>query len=87
MRRCSLAQAELAENLFVEDAFASPQRDAGLLQSRGGFVGDLFLFYRRIGQRAGQRFYHDFEEMTDGGQLVRIETLEQRVSFHARSPT
>ena len=77
------AQPELAEDLFVRDAFTAGERSAGAVQRRGRLRRDLFLFHWSQGQRARQRLHHHFEQTPHGVQLLGGQHIQQRVGLLA----
>lgn len=61
------------------NAFSASERGAGTVECRRCFRRDLFLFHGRGSQRMRQRAGHHPEQMEDGGELARIELIEELV--------
>jgi len=75
----SFTQAELAQDVFVRNAFSASQRSAGAIERGSRLRRNLFLFHGRGGQRTRQRAGHHLEQMDDGGELASIKLIEELV--------
>jgi hypothetical protein len=76
-----LLQAELAQDVFVRDAFSASQRSASAVKRGSRLRRNLFLFHRRGSERMRQRAGHHLEQVNDGGELTSVELIEELVCF------
>ena len=72
-------QAELAQAVFVRNAFSTSQRSAGTIECRRCFRRDLFPFHGRGSQCTRQRAGHCLKQVNNGGELASIELIEELV--------
>jgi hypothetical protein len=55
-----VAESELAEDIFVRDAFATGQRDTCAFEGISRLRRDLLVFHRRQREGALERLHHHF---------------------------
>jgi hypothetical protein len=75
----SFTQAELAQDVFVRNAFSASERSAGAVECGSRLRRDHFLFHGRRSQGTRQRAGHHLEQVNDGGELASIELIEELV--------
>src|SRR5271166_4585837 len=80
------AKAELGENLFMGNAFATCKGSLGFLKLASLFRSHRFVVIRSTGQGASERVEDDFQETNHGGDLAGSHAVDQlvRVLFLVR---
>jgi hypothetical protein len=71
-----MGDAELAQNLFMRDAFAASEGRAGLVELSGRFGCDVFVFEGGQRERARKRIHHNFEQTADCIQFLGRKEIE-----------
>jgi hypothetical protein len=70
-------QTVLPHNLFMWNALAACDGSMGGVKFGGSLHVDLFIFERRVGNRARHRIEHNLEQMRNGFELFTRELAEQ----------
>lgn len=72
-------EAELGEDILVRNRFVVLEPGLGGSNSAGLFLADRFVLKGSVGETAGQRIEHSFEQADDGGELRRGKPVDQFV--------